>query len=417
MYARFPRRARAPSLAALLAFLAPVAWAQQQAPSTPSVNPPEVILESAAAGELSPDLFRVNRRPPIPFQRWEMANPWSGERIDPESILTLPDGRRVKARRYFAELNRVEKGLNALGYSLRDPEPEVKLQEVVVDPEWLPAEPVVRTETSRPLKDGSTAIYHGDWKWSGGNPQLFAGDVNGYVDLTGSVEMTRLRGAASGGATVFSNRWEVFSVTAGVEAPKTGVMTGTFKVAVLGATVYDPPLSTSINRTWWGKASRAVDVSVRVPFSVGPIPMTLRAGIQGSAGAQYYLGLNHAAAEGWFRPGLSTKAYIQVSTNLLIGGLGAGCDLVLLDAMVDIYGLAALESGDGVLNLHIKAYCMADLTALKGSVYVYAWIYVPEWRGWWFSWVKKRYSTDLWSSSGLTMEDYYFFSRDVRIRL
>jgi hypothetical protein len=145
--------------------------------------------------------------------------------------------------------------------------------------------------------------------------------------------------------------------------------------------------------------------------------MTLRAGFSGSASAQYYLAVNHAAAEGWFRPGLSTKAYVQVSTNLVVGGVGAGCDLVLLDAMIDIYGLAAIESAANVNYLHIKAYCMADLTALKGSVYVYAWIYVPEWRGWWFTWRKKTYNTDLWSSSGMTMADYYFFSRDMRISL
>ncbi|MCK4791903.1 MAG: hypothetical protein KAV87_49685, partial [Desulfobacteraceae bacterium] len=60
-----------------------------------------------------------------------------GRQIAPSTVLTLPNGKKITAQRYYSELNKLEKDFNALGYSLdfrRDPAKRIKLQKIVLDP-------------------------------------------------------------------------------------------------------------------------------------------------------------------------------------------------------------------------------------------------------------------------------------------
>ena len=83
--------------------------------------------------QTDPNLIRVNRREPIPFVPFEMQDPATRRVIAPNTMLTLPDGKRVQADEYFAALNRIEKGLNDLGYSLRNMPDRLVLQETIVN--------------------------------------------------------------------------------------------------------------------------------------------------------------------------------------------------------------------------------------------------------------------------------------------
>jgi len=104
--------------------------------------PPVAILPSS---------IKINRRPPVPFIPFPMINPSTRKPAAADETLTLPDGRKVKAGEFYAELNRIEKELNALGYSLRTMPDNVLLQESVIGSQRLgvPNPPASQVRLSR----------------------------------------------------------------------------------------------------------------------------------------------------------------------------------------------------------------------------------------------------------------------------
>src|SRR5205807_545789 len=72
--------------------------------------------------QMDPNLIKVNKREPIPFVPFEMRDPITGAEITPETLIKLPNGKEATAKEYFEELNKLEKQLNEIGYSLRDRE-------------------------------------------------------------------------------------------------------------------------------------------------------------------------------------------------------------------------------------------------------------------------------------------------------
>ena len=94
-----------------------------------------VIAQKAAPVNLSvasPEI-QVLKRAPIATERFAVLDPQTKAPIAPNTILTLPDGRKFEADKYYAELNDVEKGLNDLGYSLRTMPNDLVLQKSVID--------------------------------------------------------------------------------------------------------------------------------------------------------------------------------------------------------------------------------------------------------------------------------------------
>ena len=63
--------------------------------------------------------YKVNARMPIPYIPFELKNN-AGLPIDPESMISLPSGKRITMREYIEKLNNFEKQLNEIGYSLRN---------------------------------------------------------------------------------------------------------------------------------------------------------------------------------------------------------------------------------------------------------------------------------------------------------
>jgi hypothetical protein len=62
----------------------------------------------------------VIKQSPQTFEAFDLKDPETGAKITADKVLTLPDGRQVKAGEFYAELNRVEQNLSSLGYSLRE---------------------------------------------------------------------------------------------------------------------------------------------------------------------------------------------------------------------------------------------------------------------------------------------------------
>lgn len=103
--------------------------------------------------------LQVNNRPPIPFKPFAMVDPRSGQPLSPEAVITLKNGKQIKAGQYFAQLNQLEQQFNQMGYSLRQPG-VFKLQALKIDQQQLQAQKAMfQAQTAGGLKP-VTALFH-----------------------------------------------------------------------------------------------------------------------------------------------------------------------------------------------------------------------------------------------------------------
>jgi hypothetical protein len=95
-----------------------------------------------AAGEPAPNSkniqhkLKIIQKPAIAFVPFEMKEPGTGKPIAADKILTLPDGKTIKAGEYFALLNQYEKEFNKAGYTLRSKARE-KVMKTNVSPQRI----------------------------------------------------------------------------------------------------------------------------------------------------------------------------------------------------------------------------------------------------------------------------------------
>ncbi len=68
---------------------------------------------------LAPGDFTLHKQPAILFRPFAMRDPVSKKIVSPNTIIMLPDGRRISAQDYYGQLNKYEQAFNQLGYSMR----------------------------------------------------------------------------------------------------------------------------------------------------------------------------------------------------------------------------------------------------------------------------------------------------------
>ena len=83
--------------------------------------------------KLDARVLRVNARQPIPFKALEMVDPRSGKPVTANTVLNLDDGRQMTAGKFYEQLNKLEASFNKIGYSFRDQQKEVVMNEVLLD--------------------------------------------------------------------------------------------------------------------------------------------------------------------------------------------------------------------------------------------------------------------------------------------
>lgn len=118
----------------------PMVWSpvsQIQRPATEKGRPPYIgervnITVPTKRAQIKTSLIKINKRQPLAFKAFDIADPQTGKAIAPETMLTLPNGKAMRASDYYEDLNILENEFNALGYTLdvrRDPSLSIKLQE------------------------------------------------------------------------------------------------------------------------------------------------------------------------------------------------------------------------------------------------------------------------------------------------
>jgi len=409
-------------------------------------NPQAQIIAPPVEAHVRPDRIKVNRRPAIPFKPFEVADPSTGKPISRDAMLpALPNGKRLTAGQYYDELNNLERQFNALGYTLKPPKevkpPPTEKFELQTTPvplttlqkqsqtlrsaylpnmQFRPLNVAQVQQTQKQLlvvnsallgaivvRPTQTVHWVKNWNYSFGDPSVISGYFNGKIQLDGTNNATSVDGEADAGGSLFSQSFDLLRVTGNLNAPKTGTMNVTVAASVLGNSVYnfDQNVTTS-----WSKSdsvSKTLDKSVTINFSLGPIPMSAKIGAQGTAGISYSVAVAPVKASAYVGPSVHTKAYAQVGVVIGVAGAGAGANLTILNTDGNLNGAISIEV-DTASNPYFKytdSYSQ-NLDMLDGSLYVYAYVYVPCWSV--PPWCKKEYDWNIFSWTGVKASGYLF---------
>jgi hypothetical protein len=364
--------------------------------------------------------LQVNNRPPLPFKPFAMVDPRSGQPLSSEAVITLKNGKQIKAGQYFAQLNQLEQQFNQMGYTLRQPG-TFKLQALKIDQQQLQAQKALfQAQTAAGIKPVK-AIFHTagvtrkvgvlrpevglfqpgganmgkTWSHSFGSRDTLGASFSGEINVNGSDNGLSANGVARASGAILGNEWDLIRVTGSLSAPKSGPGKATVNLYVVG--VGDVPvLNQSLNQ---GGASvsntvgRSLDVSQSFRFSVGPIPMSARLGIRGQAGVQYGMGVNATGINVSLKPKVQVDAYGQGGVDVVIASGGIGCDLALLHHNLELGVEGGLTVDGGAPALKGRLYGGGSMEVLAGHLYAFAKVDLLLWDDEW-QW-------DIWNFAGI----------------
>ena len=436
---------------------APITEFKRPNPSEVKINrtPINKKIESV---QLDKNLIRVNKKKPIEFKAFALKDPKTGKRISPNQILTLPNGKKVKAGEYYAQLNKFEREFNQSGYSLRQPGEKITIQESTIDkrelqrqqqllqktPEKidprLPGQfqidnpqinpgtipkinPTINPGTIKPidprLKQGkgnfklaqaTSGTYNRTWDKQVGSRKTFAAYLRGRVQLRGSRTYTRASAEGSTGGYAFNRNFELARGTVTVYAPVSGRGTVNTGLYVARQTLHNVQTRFENRFDEGDSFSRSLDFEVaNIRFSVGPIPMRARFGVRGDAGFRYNIEASGASREAYaqLNPFVDSRAYGQGGADIVVGGAGVNVYLLLLKNNLNAEAKAYVRFDDDDRN---RAYLEStysvhnDMEALSGKVYAYAYIFVPRWGI--PPWRKKQWNWNIFDWTGFKQRGY-----------
>jgi hypothetical protein len=389
-------------LTALVALPFPVS-AQNLRTTDLKVQPFNITLE--------PKQVQVNKRTPLPFKPFEMVDLDTGKPISPDTLITLPDGKRVKARDYYNELNRLEPEFNALGYSLRDTkEAKVELQKPLIDVAVLNQQareikasvlpntrfrPVTRQtlqelqqESQRPNSMLGTTIEMPPPKpkvanWSSnydktiGN-STFSAHLNGQIELLGTDKLTSVSGRLIADASAFGHSFDLLQVYAGASLGNADML-----VKAFGNVVY----SNNVQGIMKDSYSKPFDSNFNLNLPLGPLNLKVTLGVRGDIGVDYMLVTVPNGAGAQIGPFIHSSVYAQAAVGGNFAGASAEANLTLVNAQADLEGGISLGP-DANKKPCFKAHNSLSLNAnlLSGYVKFSAHLYKKTWEWTPISW-------------------------------
>jgi hypothetical protein len=372
------------------------------APRIERIVPARVRAE-AAADQVDAQLIEENARPPIPYKPFAVADPQTGQPLSRDTIITLKSGKQIEAGEFFDQINQLEQEVNARGYTLRQPG-VFKMQALKVDQQQLlaqkamlhalPPASIVGQAAIHPaaqnvvvmqpiigVLQSSSAGISKNWNQSYGSRDTVGASFSGELNVTGTDGGVNASGVARASGAILGKEWDLIRVTGNMNAPKTGG--GTVKVNLYVVGIGDTAF-TNLS----GNFSRSIDVNQKFRFSVGPIPMSAKLGVRGSAGVQYGVALKPAGLNVTLTPKVHVAAYGQGGVDIAVVEGGIGAELTLLSKSLQL-GVDGEVINNGPGNaLKARCYAAGSVTALSGRLYAYAkvdvWLWEDEWQ--WTIW-------------------------------
>jgi hypothetical protein len=411
------------------------------------------IKKAAVAVKLDPKVISVVKKPAVEHKAFKVLDPQTKKEVPANTMLTLPGGKQVQAGEYYAELNKLEKKLNEMGHSLRDQAKKVVLHQSTIKKEQLEAKAKklaanhkafdsskmkafktrdeliksfkadkgllkgVKGKDSKDgkkadaTKTGSRAAGKGSsivkqWGWELGRHNLVATYLNARLELKGDKTAVTALGEANAGGWLVNHDIKILQGQASVRAPEKGQSTARLNIKVMGNTVFN--LDKSM-QTEWHKSDvlqKTFDYPTKFHFMLGPIPVSVTMGAQGTVGLRYFIGMRPLQATAQVTPFVHARAYAQAGIDIIVASAGVGGQLRLMDFELRITASlkAGIENSKVYLEEELSMY--SDVTLLSGSLYLYASVTVPR-----FGippWKKKEYHWDIWKWQGFKKKGYIF---------
>lgn len=403
-------------------------------------------------------LVQLKKQEPIKFQPFELKDPETGKEVSEDTILTLPNGEKIQAAEYYAEINRLEQQFNELGYSLRSPEKEVTLQESNINQSTLEKQAAEIDQAHQPedsakaaLRESlepnkvldfikqrlnqetelapsktnnnelqkslskqikSDAINKGlrfpfprtktilkTFNLDTGDPKIIAAYIKGKMELTASPLSSSAYAEANAGGYMFNNHADLLRATASLNAPASGNLTTNMNLFVHGNNVYNFQDARQASLQLGDKYSRSLDKEVaNFGFSLGPVSMKGKLGVQGSGGFTYNLVASPKSAYAKVNAFLDTRGYGQAVASIKVVSAGLDVDLTFLKDNLDISALALVDIEPGTNRAYLKAdyYAFNDIKALNGKIYGYVKVF------------GKQLKTKIWDWNGFNKSGYLF---------
>jgi len=366
--------------------------------------------------------------------------------------------RVMKAGDIVKELNAVEKKFNQQGYTLRDPRTRrirvgrlLKNEQLLKEQEGSVVErrgrvaaplkkferPSVTTGLVRDLggrtaydpdaptgRKGFTPLHMEDHRsFAGGDPDIFWGRLTTDYTIHGDNSVMTFDGNAKVDVAIFGQNASLLEIDAdtwSVPARDRQANSKTRTTArIFGRDEVTALLPAQLNSTGTNinipgyKKSKIVEQQVETTIEVGPVPVTLRAGVRGEVGVSTQLTLYSGSPQTWtdwpkmsasVSPFLDTWVWAEAGVGgYHVADAGVGGTLRMINDTVDLgAGLFAKtfpETPQGETFFQADLYGTNDLRMLDGSLYVYvnidAGLDLGEYRYDLFDWKGLQFKDDL----------------------
>jgi len=446
---------------------APASASSAAAPTTPQAGPAKLAGPGGRLAarprhvqiQLARDTVAVNRLAPITqfraFRFEDFRDPKTNAPIRADQTITLRNGRSITGKDYVDQLNTLEGQLNAYGYSMHDRRTQpLELQRSRFDVSRLSLQrtqlaelrqvawrvplapafasriqrhdfPALRADfASRVLQAGQQAPtklpedfnpldypYH--WEKDMGDSQYFRASISADMDLSIQKELAKASADAAATVSVFGHQEDLLKMSAGAQAPPKGStepMKVHFYVKALGEDLFTPIDEESkdpIKKEDDLKEDYPVDYEI--PFTIGPIPCSIKFGFTATIGVKYGLYLTPLYVDAKVTPYVHTDAWAKCGVDLYIVSAGVRFDLTLVNEDLEFGGELGLATDKPDPYVHILLYGKQNLTALAGKfkafVSVDLFFWSDEWDWTIFDWDGFRYS------------DFMFqYGRDIDLR-
>ena len=371
-----------------------------------------------------------------------------GHGVHPNTIITLPNGKKMEAQRYLNEVNNFERYYSSKGYSVRTMGTDAKLwqrqtnyqlfkqqqekidsyhkgikvhkipynssslaympksqsahwQQQLVTRDIALAKVIgtLGTSTCNPVVDFDTT-----WNRSMGESGWFSVGLYGGQKLHGTLIDRNMSMSYEAQCEVVGEKFTLAKVESSFNGDSTGISQAVLNCQVLGQNVFS--VNQQLSETISDDFSKDLYLGYEYPFWIGPIPFSVTVAVYGDAGVSYTMEPRKTSANQTVTPHVSVGVDLHGGPDIWVAECGVGGRLTLLNEAIPTYQYIGTRTSWRP-QVHGQTYVSADyitsnyFTALAGELYAYAYIYYPcgiSWSG--IDWCAAGGTTTLFSWPG-----------------
>ncbi len=362
---------------------------------------------------------------------WEQLDEAKYKAMVKAGYITLPNGKKVKAKRFFSAVNHIGKALASIGthlindvtkaiqlgrnatfadrlkvaeatiLSLHNPAAQWKkanLADVQAQQKDLlllrtslteasSKNQALATELSSAAGDGGTATrvsVKKPWALEAGQKKYVGAYVRGTSELWGDGTGVGLHTEAVVGGHILSGAREILNLKADINAPKAGKLEVKLDGSVAGKSVFSVNKSAKDNLALTDRLSKTFDLAATVPiFSIGIVHVVAKMGFTGTAGFEYGAALAPGALGAHVTPFVKATAYVQaaIALTIPIAEAGAKGELILIEDELELAANATIVpakvQGKVVWGIYSQIGVHNALNMLQGDLSIFAKLHYP----------------------------------------